>query len=82
MSRLMRRLRGAQVLFKVYRHLPRSKQTRPVMVHINYHPGAPRAICSLPGTRLVSRRACLAAADLPMRSALRTYMLSPACAHV
>ena len=29
------------MLFKVYRHLPRAKRVRPVMVHINYHPGAP-----------------------------------------
>jgi hypothetical protein len=62
----MRRPRRAQVLFKVYRHLPRSKQTRPVMVHINYHPGALRATRRLPGARLVSRRACrLAAAEHP-----------------
>ena len=32
---------GGQVLFKVYRHLPRAKRVKPVMVHINYHPGAP-----------------------------------------
>lgn len=31
---------GRQVLFKQVRYLPRAKQVRPVMVHINYHPGA------------------------------------------
>ena len=29
------------MLFKSFRHLPRAKQAKPVMVHINYHPGAP-----------------------------------------
>eukprot|EP00884_Botryococcus_braunii_P010704 jgi/Botrbrau1/19635/Bobra.0003s0005.1 len=29
---------NSKILFKTVRHLPRASQTRPVMVHINYHP--------------------------------------------
>ena len=51
---LYRELWG-QVLFKVYRHLPRAKRVKPVMVHINYHPGAP-ARHTTPRTALACRR--------------------------
>ena len=37
---LTQRMCARQVLFKQVRYLPRAKQVRPVMVHINYHPGA------------------------------------------
>ena len=29
---------NSKVLFKQVRHTPRNQQTRPVMIHINYHP--------------------------------------------
>ena len=56
---LTRELWG-QVLFKVYRHLPRAKRVKPVMVHINYHPGAPAPPHQTLHTTLIcGRLACL-----------------------